>query len=145
MALNKHMAAAVAEIEDDINQLKRLREVLPMRAREERAQFRRDLADLRRVARTIDSLYGGPEPEKPVTPPVKYLPSGRATACAAALPEPLTAVLLAWAAVCSNGAASKCLKRWLADGWVKKVRHGQYVRTAKFPAAKFPPTVFPPA
>ena len=135
MALNKHMAAAVAEIDADIERM------LSAQVYGTRAEFKR----LKAARDTIDALYGGPDPEKPVKPPVKYLPSGRATACAAAMPEPLTAVLLAWAAVCSNGAASKCLKRWLADRWVKKVKHGQYVRTAKFPAAEFPPTVFPPA
>ena len=53
---------------------------------------------------------------------------------AAALPEPLTAMALAWACVYSTAAASKCLKRWQVDGWVRKVKHGRYVRTAKFPA-----------
>ena len=52
--------------------------------------------------------------------------------------NPAALLALAWAAVYSTAAASKCLKRWATDGWVRKVKHGRYVRTAKFPATVIP-------
>jgi hypothetical protein len=138
MALNKHMAAAVAEMEADIKQLMSEIDSWPARARfkAKRAGLQRDVENLQAAIKTIDSLYGGPEPDN--DPPVKYLNGATALMVAAALPEPLTALALAWAAVYSTAAASKCLKRWATDGWVRKVKHGRYVRTAKFPATVIP-------
>ncbi len=144
MALNKHVALAVAEINSDIAQLEKER--FKARTCKEAAGLKLDIKNLKAAARTIDSLYGGEEPADKLKPADKnvrapkrrYAPSGHALAVAARLPEPLTAIDLAWAAVLSRAAASKCLKRWAADGWVRKKRHGEYVRTAKFPATVIP-------
>ena len=109
MALNKHMAAAVAEIDADIERMRiESRSVMARQG----AEFKRLKAA--RDDHTIDSSIARAGTGEAGETKVKI--SLRSTAClAAAMPEPLTAVLLAWAAVCSNGAASKCLKRWLAE------------------------------
>ena len=133
MALNKHMAAAVAEITDDIALLKREKPT---------AQTKEEIKSLKAARDTIDALYGGPDPEKPVGNGKngkhgKYVYGGNALAVAAGMRE-LTALGLAAMVGFSLGAASKCLRRWEADGWVRKVKHGLYVRTAKFPATVVP-------
>ena len=89
------MAAAVAEMEADIKQLKSEIESWPARARfkAKRAGLQRDVENLQAAIKTIDSLYGGPEPDN--DPPVKYLNGATALMVAAALPEPLTALALA--------------------------------------------------
>ena len=155
MALNKHMAAAVAEIQCDIAQLEKER--LKARTCRAAAGLKLDIKNLKAAARTIDSLYGGDDPvvTEPLPTTIKghvallkkdlrvaqerrYVYGGHALAVAATLPEPLTAIDLSLATGFTRAAASKCLKRWAADGWVRKKRHGEYVRTAKFPATVIP-------
>jgi len=148
------MAAAVAEINDDIAQLEKER--LKVRTGKEAAGLKLDIKNLKAAARTIDSLYGGDDPVTERLPTTikghvallkkdlrtaqerKYVYGGHVLAMAAALPEPWTAIALALAAGFTRAAASKCLKRWALDGWARKKRHGEYVRTAKFPATVIP-------
>jgi len=127
MALNKHMAAAVAEIDADIER------ILSAQVFGTRAEIKR----LKAVRDTIDALYGGDEP-KAKPKPRKYTSRAVALFNAAKMPAPLTAPELAAASGITAAAASKCMKRWRASGWVKKIFHGQYVRTAKFPAVVIP-------
>jgi hypothetical protein len=87
---------------------------------------------------TLEDLYGGPEPETIKVKPGRYVRRGVALYNASVMPEPLRAIELAAAAGITKAAASKYLKRWAADRWVRKVKHGRYVRTAKFPATVIP-------
>jgi hypothetical protein len=125
MALNKHMAAAVVEIKGDLALLKREKPTTQTKEEIKRLEAARD---------TLEDLYGGPEPSCP--PVKKYTAGAAALYHAAKMPEPLMAPELAAAAGFSTGAASKCLKRWQAAGWLRKICHGQYIRRAKFPAVE---------
>jgi len=137
MALNKHMAAAVAEMEADLAQL--ALEMGHARTCKEKAFFARDFGRIKAAIKTIDALYSGPEP-KPAKPakPARYVHGGTALGAAAGLREPMTAPALAAAVGCTPAAASKWLQRWEVDGWLVKTGHGQYVHAAKFPATVIP-------
>ena len=118
------MAAAVMEIKGDIDLLKREKPT---------AQIKEDIKRLEAARDTLEDLYGGPEPDKIVVKPGRYVRRGVALYNASVMPEPLRAIELAAASGITKAAASKYLKRWAADGWVRKVCHGQYIRTIKFP------------
>jgi CRP-like cAMP-binding protein len=129
MALNKHMAAAVVEIKGDIDLLMRERQT---------AQTKEEIKRLEAARDTLEDLYGGPEPDTIEVKPGRYMRRGVALFNASVMPEPLRALELAAASGITKAAASKYLRRWRADGWVRKICHGQYIRRVKFPAVVIP-------
>ena len=74
-------------------------------------------------------------PKSPRSAPARTAGAQAVISATAALTEPFTGVQICSVTPLTKNGAGSAINRWTKKGWLKKVAFGQYVRTAKFPAA----------
>ena len=154
MGLNKHMAAAVKEMDGDIEALSQKITELG----EEAAGYSKEIVRLQDARKSIDDLYGGggETPDEPKAPKARkakaaavepaadaaVVKRGRQLAPAAlaavaklkGMELPITAEKVVEATGQDQKFASNLLSKLKARGWLASTGWGKFERTAAFPA-----------